>query len=142
MKGFDRWYAPKQAQMRADQLLRFIHNARIDDFHKGRHRLRFPGTYVQYFNTSQAGPPPSPDASLAFGSEGPFWIVGRGTLSERRIPVTRGGTWSVGVTVDEPPAAHLGTRLQNRDPIAICETALDYLRNLVHEAKVQFPAMQ
>jgi len=136
--GFDEWYATKQQEMRADELLRFIHEARIKDFHEGKHRLRFPGTYIEHFSTGQAGPPPMPNASLVIGTEGPFWIVNRGTPKEKRIPIRSGGKWIVQVTIEDAPSVHKGIKLTRNDPISLCGLAIDYFQNLVHEAKSKF----
>jgi hypothetical protein len=50
LPSFADWYVGKQAEMRADELLRFIHEARIQDFHKGKHRLAF-NTHMKHFST-------------------------------------------------------------------------------------------
>ena len=38
---FKQWYKQKQSEMGKDELLRFVHDARIDDFHKGESVLTF-----------------------------------------------------------------------------------------------------
>ena len=133
--GFADWYAAKQAEMRADGLMRFIHEARIEDFHQGKHRLTF-STYVAHMNTKDAGPPPAPGASLVIGADGVFWVVDSGTPNERRIPAT-GGTVTVAIGIDNPPETHLGQRIET-NPIEICTLALTYLDSLVHEANTRF----
>jgi hypothetical protein len=39
--GFHEWYDPKSEAMRKDEVLRFVHEARTEDFHEGKHRLSF-----------------------------------------------------------------------------------------------------
>jgi hypothetical protein len=124
--------------MHADELLRFIHDARIEDFHQGKYRLRFPSAFIEHFSVEGAGPPPAPGASLAIGTEGPFWIVDQGTAKEKRIPVRLGGSWIVQVVVENAPSVHRGTKLVRNDPISLCELAIEYFQNLVYEAKSRF----
>jgi hypothetical protein len=136
--GFKEWYATKQSEMKDDELLRFIHEARTDDFHEGKHRLNF-STTVHHFSTSMAGEPPSPDAKMAIGGEGVFWIVNEGTSREQRIPIKQGGDFATEASIGNPPTAHLGQPLTRNDPVAICQLALDYFSGLVHEAITTFP---
>lgn len=135
---FDKWYFEKQEEMRKDQLLRFIHDARIDDFHKGVSRVVFPSTYVKYFSSNEAGPPPTENAKIGIGSQGIYWIIGEGTPMERRIPVTRGGIWRTKAALTNAPTEHKGETIEKNDPISICTFALEYLSGLVHEAKERF----
>lgn len=131
--GFKDWYKVKQAQMRNDELLRFIHDARTEDFHEGKHRLSFE-THIHHL---MAGPPPSPNARMVIGSEGPFWIVNEGTPQEQRVPINQ-GTYTIQVSIANAPTVHLGKRLAKNDPMTICQLALDYFSELVHEAKTKF----
>ena len=134
--GFTEWYADKQAEMKADDLLRFVHDARIEDFHKGRYALHF-STYIDHFSTEEAGPPPAPGASIAIGADGPFWIVDKGTPRERRIPI-KAGSFVTMIKIENPPRTHMGRALDRTDPLSICTAALDYLGHLVHEAQSRF----
>lgn len=133
--NFNAWYQEKQQEMRGDELLRFIHDARIEDFHQGKHRLQFPSAYIEHFSTNQAGPPPSPNASIIIGTEGPYWLVDAGTARERRIPVRQGGKWIVQVAIDSPPSSHLGQRLEKVDPITLCQLVVRYFETLLYEAR-------
>jgi len=138
IKGFDEWYYERQEEMRKDQLLRFIHEARIDDFHKGVSRVVFPSTYVKYFSSSEAGPPPTENAKMVIGSEGIYWLIDKGTSRERRIPITRGGIWRTEAALDNAPTEHRGETVEKNDPVSICSFALEYLSSLVREAKEKF----
>jgi hypothetical protein len=137
IKGFDSWYTPKQEEMKNDNLLRFIHEARIEDFHKGRHRLKFKFAVHKVSFPPEDEEPPSEDAVPALLGDGVFWIVDRGTPRERRIPAkTQGGI--VSVAIANPPTTHLDKKLQSGDPRIFCELALEYYENLVHEAWTYF----
>ncbi len=138
IEGFDRWYSEKQEEMSKDQLLRFIHNARIDDFPRGVSRVVFPGTYVERFSTSEAGPPPAGNAKIVIGSEGIYWLIDQGTPRERRIPITRGGIWRTEAVLANAPTEHKGKTIEKNDPVSICTFALQYLSDLVYEAKEKF----
>jgi hypothetical protein len=135
---FMEWYVIKQEEMRNDELLQFIHDARIDDFHKGKNRLVVLGTTILHFSTDNAGPPPIPNADLVIGAEGPFWIVNRNTAKEKRIPIKTGGSWVVQMGIENAPAVHKGTQLEKKDPITLSELAIDYFQNLLYEAKTKF----
>ncbi len=137
--GFSQWYEAKQNEMRNDELLRFIHEARTEDFHEGRHRLVF-GTYIKYFSTAEAGSPPADNARIIVGGEGIYWLVDEGTPNERRIPINKGGAYSVHVAVKNAPKVHLGKKLERNDAITICDLALYYFSKLVHEARTKFHA--
>lgn len=137
MGGFGEWYASKQTAMKADELLRFIHESRTEDFHEGRHRLRF-STYIEHLSSDAVGPPPRPGASLVIGTEGPFWLVDEGTPLERRIPITRGSRHVVQVGVENLPTQHRGKPIAATDPISLCEAAATYMAELVHEARTKF----
>ena len=138
LRGFDEWYVEKQAEMKADDLLRFIHKARTEDFHEGKHRLVF-DTYIAHLSGGEAGPPPAPGAPLIIGADGPFWLMDEGTPRERRIPVRR-GSFATRIAIANPPRTHMGSNLEQTDPLSICRLALGYLQNLVHEAKTRFGA--
>jgi len=137
ISGFNDWYALKQQEMRDDELLRFVHEARNEDFHEGKHRLTF-STYIDHFSVKQAGSPPSPNAKLVAGAEGLFWIVDEGTPRERRIPIKRGGRFVIMASIAKAPTMHRGKPLQANDPVTICKITLDYLSELVHEAISRF----
>lgn len=135
--GFSNWYGTKQEEMRSDNLLRFLHEARKEDFHEGKHRLSFT-TYIKEFSSEAAGTPPSPNAKMAIGGGGPFWIVDEGTPQEQRIPIKQGGNFIISVSIANAPTVHQGKKLTRNDPITVCKLALDYFSELVYEAKTMF----
>lgn len=135
--GFNEWYGEKQKEMKNDELLRFIHEARTEDFHEGKHRLVF-ATYMEHFSTAAVGKPPAPNAKIGIGADGPFWIIHEGTPKERRIPIKQGGNFSIRISIANPPTTHLGGVLKKNDPLSICQVALDYYGNLVYEAGIKF----
>lgn len=134
ISGFESWYKVKQEEMKYDDLLRFIHDARKEDFHEGKHRLYF-STFIQ---NVEIGIPPYPNASMVIGNEGPFWIINEGTPQEERIPFKQNGRYVLQVSIENPPEFHLGKKLVNQDPISICECVLIYFSNLVYEAEEKF----
>ena len=135
--GFEAWYGPKQAEMKADELLRFIHESRTEDFHEGAHRLRF-ATHIRSLSSEAVGPPPHPEASLIIGAEGPFWLVHQGTSKERRIPITAGSNHVIQIAVENPPKMHRGQAIAEANPVSLCSAALDYMGELIHEARSNF----
>lgn len=139
--GFEDWYEPKREEMRNDELMRFVHDARVKDFHKGEASVAPVSTKVAHFSTEAAGPPPEPNASLVIGASGIYWVVGKGTGRERRIAVQGGGSWETAIALLHSPASHKGQSLANRDPLSIARLALSYLEDLLHEAIQHFGAI-
>lgn len=137
IQDFDGWYQPKQQQMKKDELLRFMHNARIEDFHKGKTHLSF-RMEIDRFGYDQAGPKPQPDAQLVLSGEGPYWIINRGTSREKRFPVKPTGGYTLIAWINNAPTSHLGKPLASNDPITLCQVTLDYLSDLVQEAMDEF----
>lgn len=136
LQGFPEWYGPKSEEMRQDELMRFIHEARTEDFHEGKHRLSF-ATHVQHLSGAQIGPPPIPGAALTIGADGAFWLIEEGTPRERRIPI-RQANYTVAVSIASGPKMHQGRVLERNDPLTVCSLALGYLEELVHEARTRF----
>ena len=118
VQGFAAWYGPKQEEMKNDELLRFIHESRKEDFHEGAHRLRF-STYIQSLSSDSVGSPPHPQASLVIGAEGPFWLIHQGTPKERRIPIAHGSRHIIQVAIENPPKTHRGANLSAQDPVSL-----------------------
>jgi hypothetical protein len=136
LEGFERWYEAKRAEMKSDELLRFVHEARTDDFHEGRHRLIFPAAHLDRFSSAEEPWPPNA-TGLVWGGDGPFWVLDEGTPRERRVPVTS-ATHSWSVAIEDPPATHRGVLLVSNDPISICRATLAYMEELVYEARGRF----
>jgi hypothetical protein len=121
---------------RNDELLRFIHDARTEDFHEGTHTLNF-STYVSHFSSDKADPPP-PNAKLTIGTDGLFWVIDEGTPGKRRIPIKQGGSYEIAISIDNAPTKHRGNTLAHNDPLTLCQLALDYYSELVFEATAKF----
>ena len=119
------------------ELLYFIHNYRIDDFHYGINSLAFT-MYGHKFSTNGIGDKPSPDAEWFVNGKGVFWLVNKGTAKERCIPCKIKVGLSFDVTIINPPMFHLGKVLTSTDPISICKTALNYYEEFLFEAKNNF----
>ena len=124
--SFADWYSKKQYEMKNDELLRFIHEARTEDFNEGKHHLRF-STHIQPLSRYSIGPLPQEGASLAIWAQGLFWVVNKGVPQERRIPITQGSSHIISVSIDNPPNTHLGKALDKTNPVTIAEYALEYM---------------
>ena len=131
IEGFKEWYSPFSDQMKKDPLLRFIHNARIEDFHKAKPNLKF-RTFIKNMQITIEKP-----GSVVIGAEGPFRIVNEGTPKEKRIPIKE-GEYVVQIFVKNLPKQHLGQTIEHPNPVVICELALEYYESLIHKAKTQF----
>ena len=133
--GFDAWYEGKEAEMREDELLRFLREARVADFHRGEHQLSFDRADVELVTTDQDATPQSGDR-LHVGADGAYWVVDAGTPQERLVPMP--GTYRVRVGLQDAPRTHLGQTLTDVSPTAICALALTYFEDLVHQARTAF----
>jgi hypothetical protein len=133
--GFDAWYAGKEAEMREDELLRFLHEAGVADFHRGEHQLSFDRADVELVTTDQDDAAQSGDG-LQVGADGAYWVVDAGTPQERLVPMP--GTYRVRVGLQDAPRTHLGQNLTDVSPTAICALALTYFEDLVRQARTAF----
>jgi len=134
IKGFSKWYSLKQEEMKNDELLKFMHNSRIEDFHKGVHKFAC-STYIKHLSTNELNKPGN--ASMIIGSEGAYWVVDEGTSKERKIPI-KGAEYTISVSIQSAPKKHLGRVLAKNDPITLCKLTLEYLETLVYGAKTKF----
>jgi hypothetical protein len=131
IKGFREWYSLKQEEMKNDELLKFMHNSRIEDFHKGVHKFAC-STYIKHLSTNELDKPGN--ASMIIGSEGAYWVVNEGTSKERKIPV-KGAEYTISVSMRNAPTKHLNKELATNDPLTLCKLTIEYLEVLVYEAK-------
>lgn len=141
ISGFNIWYNLKREEMRNDELLKFIHKARTEDFHEGMHRLTFPSAKFKKFSTENLNPP-APNASIGIGLEGPYWVINKGTPHQQRIPITQGGGYSIKISIKNAPTKHGNKTISKNDPITICNLALNYYKELVFEAINKFSSSQ
>jgi hypothetical protein len=131
IEGFEDWCTPFRVEMQSDPLLRFIHEARIADFHRGIHELKF-STHIKSMRITTVGP-----ETVVIGAEGPFRIINKGTPKEKRIPMKE-GNYIISISIKNPPTQHLGKTINDTSPIAICELALQYFESLIYKAKARF----
>jgi hypothetical protein len=136
--GFKAWREAVWAEIEADDLARWVNNARIADFHKAEHVVRATDTFIDHFDTSQAGPPPKGATGMVIGTAGPMWVIDEGTPRERMVPIVTGGSWSTRLELVDPPEAHLGQPLTAQDPVTVCTLAVAYFSGLVHRAREEF----
>ena len=130
--GFQDWYAPKQDEMRADQLLRYVHVTREASYHRGLPNVESAGTYVPFATTGTIKP--APDAVMELSAEGVFWILEQGTPRERRVPANQHAAWRTVVAIRDAPTSHRGGNVQP-DPVTIFRQALAYYEELVFEGR-------
>jgi hypothetical protein len=109
LPDFPQWREAKWAEIEGDELLSYLHDARIDDFHKARRPVVATAAYIDHLNTADLGEPPE-GAALVMGADGPSWLLDADTPRERKVPLTAGGAWSVAVQLTAPPYLTPGTR--------------------------------
>jgi len=138
--GFKEWYEKKRNEMTNDELLRFLHKARTEDFHEGKHRLNF-RMKINVVRYDDFKDQPSADAKLVISGEGPFWVMNQGTSRERRVPAKGGGDYLLEASLNNAPTKHLGKMIRQNDPRSICEIADTYFTSLVTEALEKFASL-
>lgn len=142
--GFDEWYLKYRTEMEEDQLMKYFYNLRsdilkegIDKVNKRTHitKLKLPDDYIRF------GPPPPNATGFFIGGEGGGngWIVrlpdGSEVIYYFELPSDIGSTKLV---LQEPPQYHLGKRVPDSSIETLCGLYIEYLRQLVNEAKIKF----
>lgn len=139
---FMSWYSEKQDEMKNDKLIRFVHDARIEDFHKGSHQLHFSSTA----NLSNINPGnillSSPEAissdgtwSFSIHGDGISTKIKKGTPQEKRVMLNQNFLSNTTITLLNPPATHLGVEIKDNTPISISKLIIKYFENLVFQAE-------
>lgn len=134
INGFSEWYTLKQEEMKNDELLKFMHDSRTEDFHEGIFRFVC-STYIKHLSTNELNKPVN--ASMIISPEGAYWVINEGTPKERKIPV-KGAEYTISVSMQSAPKKHLDKVLTKNDPVTLCKLTLEYLETLVYEAKTKF----
>jgi hypothetical protein len=126
--------------MKSDELIRFVHDARIEDFHKGIHQLDF----ISTASASNLNPSlvisrsphlfsGSDTWGFTLSGDGLFTTINEGTPKEQRVPLDQ-SLVNTKITVRNSPKTHLGLHLESNDPIYLSELIIAYFENLVFEA--------
>lgn len=136
---FKQWYKQKQSEMEKDELLRFVHNARIDDFHKGESVLTFEtvvipqnlnlaiGIAAMYTNKDNKG------WNVSIRGDGLSTAINEGTPKEERVMLDQ-RLVETSISIQNPPKTHLGEKLNSNQPIYLCEQIIKYFEDLVFQA--------
>ncbi len=134
------WIKSFKNQIAKDSLLAWIADSRHADIH-GSGEIGIGGsTLYQHFASEDIEPGP-PDAALALGSEGPYWVENVGSASERISPVrVRPGTKTAQarnettIVCSNPPATHLGQDVAHLHPTALCQFGFLFMKQLLDQA--------
>ncbi len=135
--GFDDWYGTKEVEMRADPLLKYFHNLRVEDFHREGNRLQF-STSFDFGAGRRLGPVPAPEAMLMSHDDGFYWVIDQGTPKERRIPLKAPQLFQTQAYLVDAPTTHKDKPVGTRSPRSLCKLVLEYMESLVFEAKKRF----
>lgn len=143
--SFDDWYAPKEAEMRSDPLLKFFYELRTSVLKKGgptpvssiariRH-LSLPSDMARF------GPPPPGAKGFFIGDRvgGSGWIVALPNGLEEHyyfdLPDEIGTTQMV---LSPGPESHLGRPIRSNAAAVLCDLYVEYLSRLVADARSTF----
>ena len=141
-EAFKLWYSDRQDTMKGDELIRFVHDARIDDFHKGIHQLEFSSSVSPHGVDPGRVMSLNPDAfqgnkdgwEFTLGSDGLFTTKDKGTPKEHRVMLSQ-AMINTKITIRNPPKAHKGHSIILDDPLVLCNLVLEFFETLVFEAR-------
>lgn len=142
---FDRWYGPKQEEMRNDKLLQHFYKMRSEVLKEGVVRTRV-GVQIDYLNTSELQPlmanPPEGATAFFIGDQlgGSGWTVELpdGTFTKFYVKLPEELRLQISFHLDKPIRRHLGRRPDDQSAAGLSRLYIDYLRNLVSEAEARF----
>lgn len=141
---FDKWYEPRQRQMRGDPLLRYFYELRTQILKRGELPTNRT-THVRHFDSARdmrrMGPPPKGAKGFFIGDRlgGSGWEVELPDGTTERFYVNLPP--EIGVTVVtllDAPTEHLGQPLGTSDPAELGQRYIDYLTELVRSARATF----
>jgi hypothetical protein len=127
--------------MQNDELIRFVHDSRIEDFHKGIHQLDFvsKASFANLNPATVMSRSPhlfSGDGTweISLTGEGLFTTINNGTPQEQRVMLDQSLLERTKIAVRNPPFSHLGKPLQSDYPTYLCELVMVYFERLVFQA--------
>ena len=139
--AFMQWYEQRRLEMQKDELIRFVHDSRIEDFHKGIHQLDFvsqakfanldPATVMSRSPHLFSG---NDTWEIFLTGEGLFTTVNSGTPQEQRAMLDQSLLESTKISVQNPPKSHMGRPLNSDNPTYLCELVMTYFEKLVFQA--------
>lgn len=137
LPGFQIWRDTRKLECMGDDVLKFINDRRNSDLHEGNTSLVF-AMHPRSFNSERVRTSMPPGTTLYVGGTGTYWITGRGTPDDRRVPCEGLQDYYISAAVLDPPTSHLGRPVQSDDPVSICEMALRYYELMLWDARKQF----
>ena len=134
LPGFKDWRKAKKDELENDDLMEFINQRRIDDFHFGQRYLEFTMNYG--FPSGGVGVVPFKGAVLHINGTGLYWI--NPDIPDERHPyqVQKGFVFTVAII--NPPTMHRGKPLSSSDPVTVCAMGEKYYTELLREARRLF----
>jgi hypothetical protein len=141
---FEDWYAPIQAAMRTDPLMRYFWKLRSDILKKGSTGQISPTINVAGsfdVNELMANPPPGA-SGLVLGDEtgGIYWNVTLpdGSPGKHYIALPESMKATVSLHFDSPPLSHQGQVVADTSIENLARLYFDYLRGVVQKAADEF----
>jgi hypothetical protein len=143
--AFERWYAPKQAEMKADALLGYFVTLRNEILKEGGPSA-ISAVYVEHLNTHDLmplmeNPPPGARAFFigdALGGSGWEIELPDGSLGRYYVQLPGAVKMEASLHFPDPPAEHLGKSLADTSLQNLGRLYVAYLSSLVSEAEAEF----
>jgi hypothetical protein len=141
---FDAWYAPVQADMRQDPLMRFFWDLRsqiLKEGHTGEISTTFTIAGSFDVNELMANPPPGAK-ELVFGDESgsTYWLVPQadGTMAKYHVALPESMKATVTTHFAKPPDSHRGKPIEDTSIQNLARLYLAYLLDVLEKAVDRF----
>jgi hypothetical protein len=145
---FDKWYEKYKKEMQADPLMKYFYKLRSEILKEGRLRVGWKA-YINLINQPiderLFGPPP-PNAVRFFTFDslgGTGWIVQLPDGSTENYYVNMpSNIASISYKFPDSPESHLGKAIPDNSVQSLARLYLDYLQQIVKDAKTRFGQKQ
>jgi hypothetical protein len=140
--SFDDWYTPYKQEMRQDPLLKYLYKLRSEVLKEGIFPVSV-AVGIDIFSTDWISHLPKPPNALGFfigdGFGGSGWeIKTYDDKIEKFYVKMPWETVNVSIYFKNMPSTHLGEYIGDESIDEVCKLYLDYLRNMIDDAKKKF----
>lgn len=145
---FDIWYEKYKKEMEKDPLMKYFYNLRSEILKEGQLKVAV-GVHIKHLNLPQdpmrLGPPPPNVKSFFIGDHlgGSGWEIQLPDGSTEKFYIELPSEIGSAILLfPNPPSSFMGKKIRNASVPMLSRMYLDYLQNLVRDAKVKFGAKE
>jgi len=144
--AFDKWYAPIQAEMAEDELMKYFYRLRSEILKEGNMPPLGSSMYIEHLDSRDLQPlmqnPPPGARGFFVGDQlgGSGWEVELpdGTIEKYYVALPENVKIESSLHFDQPPQTHANAPLADTSAEALARHYVDYLRRLVRQASTTF----